>query len=240
MFYIVTLTLKQIFKSKKMFVIFILLFLSLILGIYSIKHGKNGIIVFSDLVYLIYLKFFVLLITLIFAASLINDEIRTGEIAFLTTRVSRTKILMEKYTGYLIATSLIFMIPLAVTFITMDIYAPQEIPIQILSSYTVVIFLAIAVYGSFYLFISLIISRPLMFGLFFAFVWEMIAPNISQRVSRATIINYLQSISYKLIKYGRIQDINSSEFGYSVVILLCIWIITLLLSIIIFKQKSIE
>jgi len=147
---------------------------------------------------------------------------------------------MEKYTGYLIATSLIFMIPLAVTFITMDIYAPQEIPIQILSSYTVVIFLAIAVYGSFYLFISLIISRPLMFGLFFAFVWEMIAPNISQRVSRATIINYLQSISYKLIKYGRIQDINSSEFGYSVVTLLCIWIITLLLSIIIFKQKSIE
>ena len=160
--------------------------------------------------------------------------------SFLTTRVSRTKILMEKYTGYLIATSLIFMIPPCC-----DIHYNGYLCTSG-DTHTDSIFLYcsdILSYCSIWVFLSFHKPDHIKASdvwTFFAFVWEMIAPNISQRVSRATIINYLQSISYKLIKYGRIQDINSSEFGYSVVTLLCIWIITLLLSIIIFKQKSIE
>jgi len=241
MFDITVLTLKQIYKSKKTYILEIFLFLPLILGMYSIKHNENGIVVFSDMTYILYLQLFVLLITLIFAASLISDEIKSGKIAFLTTRVSRKTIIIEKYVGYLISVSLVFLIPIITTFIVLDIYAPEDIPTKILFSYMLIIFLAVAAYGAFYLFISLIISRPLMFGLFFTFIWEMIAPNISERLSKFTIMHYLQSISYKLIKYGDAQHIsNPSNFTYSIAILCGFCIIAIFLSITIFKNKSLE
>ncbi|MCK4310492.1 MAG: ABC-2 transporter permease [Methanomicrobia archaeon] len=241
MFDIIILTLKQIYKSKKTYLLGIFLFLPLILGIYSIKHNENGIMVFSDMIYTLYLQLFVLLITLIFATSLIGDEIRSGKIAFLTTRVSRRTIVIEKYIGYLISISLVFLIPLITTFVVLHVYAPGDIPIKILFSYMLIIFLAVAVYGAFYLFISLIISRPLMFGLFFAFIWEIIAPNVSERLSKFTIMHHLKSVSYKLIKYGDAQHIsNPSNFSYSLSILCAFCIITVFLSVMIFKQKSLE
>ena len=241
MFDIIILTLKQIYKSKKTYLLGIFLFLPLILGIYSIKHNENGIVVFSDMIYTLYLQLFVLLITLIFATSLIGDEIRSGKIAFLTTRVSRRTIVIEKYIGYLISISLVFLIPLITTFVVLHVYAPGDIPIKILFSYMLIIFLAVAVYGAFYLFISLIISRPLMFGLFFAFIWEIIAPNVSERLSKFTIMHHLKSVSYKLIKYGDAQHIsNPSNFSYSLSSLCAFCIITVFLSVMIFKQKSLE
>jgi len=241
MFDIIILTLKQIYKSKKTYILGIFLFLPLILGMYSIKHNENGIVVFSDMIYTLYLQLFILLITLIFATSLIGDEIRSGKIAFLTTRVSRKTIVIEKYIGYLISVSLVFLIPLITTFVVLHTYAPEDIPVKILFSYMLIIFLAIAAYGAFYLFISLIISRPLMFGLFFAFIWEIIASNISERLSKFTIMHYLKSVSYKLIKYGDAQHVsNPSNFNYSLSILCILCIITVFLSIIIFKQKSLE
>jgi ABC-type transport system involved in multi-copper enzyme maturation permease subunit len=193
------------------------------------------------MVYDLYLQLLVILVTLIFATTLMSDDIKTGRITFLTTRVSRARIVVEKYGGYLIGTFVVFLIPLTVMGIAVDLSAPEHIPLTVFFSYLLVIFLAVAAYGGFYFLISTLISKPLMFGLFFAFIWEISAPSISQRLAKATIIHYLQSAGYELVEYGKIHTMSSpSSFTQSLGVLCVLSVLGLLLSTILFKQKSLE
>ncbi len=235
------LTLKQIYKSRKAYILEFFLFLPLVLGIYSIYRGENGTEVFSDITYRLYLQLFVLFVTLIFATSLVNDDIQSGKIVFLITRIQRTRIVAEKYLGYLVSTFMVFLVPLISMFAALRLYAPEPIPFRIFFSYILILLMAIATYGAVYFLVSIVISRPLMFGLFFAFIWEMLAPALSERISKITVTHYLQSITYHTVDYGEIQMMaNPSSIAYALTALIGTCIVMLSLSTIIFKHKSIE
>ncbi|MEA1993188.1 MAG: ABC transporter permease subunit [Euryarchaeota archaeon] len=238
---ITLLTLKEMYKSKKTYILGIFLLLPLILGLYAVHKGENGTEVFSDGIHHLYLQLFLALVTLLFAITVFSDDIKSGRIAFLTTRVSRVRIVVEKYLGYVISTSVVFLIALTVMFITLSVYAPETIPLKVFFSYALVIILAIIAYGGFYFFISTLISKPLMFGLFFAFIWEISAPAISQRLAESTISHYLLSVAYELVEYGDIQNMSApTSLTHSIGILCVFSVVSLGVSTILFKQKSLE
>ena len=238
---ITLLTLKQMYRSRKTYVLEIFLFLPLVLGIYSVHKNENGIVVFSDMTYGLYLQLLVILVTLIFATTLISDDIKTGRITFLTTRVSRVRIIVEKYLGYLIGTFVIFLVPLTAMAVVLTVYAPENVPLTVFCSYTLIILMAIAAYGGVYFLVSTLISKPLMFGLFFAFIWEISAPAVSQRLAKATVGHYIRSVGYELVEHGNIHTMSTpSSFTQSVGILCALSVVGMLLSAMLFKQKSLE
>lgn len=152
------------------------------------------------------------LVALFFATALVADEVEGRTITYLLTRpVRRGAILLGKFAAYVATTSILCLPAVVVTFFllattrgweAMSAYAPD-----LLRDLGVVV-LALLAYGALFALFGVVMRRPVIPGLLFIFVWELMS-RLPGHLPRFTLAAYLRS----LIRHRPAEEGLAGVFG---------------------------
>lgn len=152
---------------------------------------------YGSIVALFYVRNAVPLAALFYATALIADEVEGKTITYLFTRpITRASIMVGKFAAY-VATTLSLALPaLALSFLlvmsTGGMAGLRE-ALPHLPRDLGVVALAFLAYGALFACLGVLLRRPVIPGLLFLFVWEMLA-NLPGYLPRVTLTAWLRSL----------------------------------------------
>ncbi|MGM0404673.1 MAG: ABC transporter permease [Thermoplasmatota archaeon] len=233
-------TRKGIINKKFWMVILVIIFVSGVMG-YAASQKPHGFDEGSDFLDFLVISFFLPLITMIFGSSIISDEIEDKSITHvLISPLSRTKI----YMGYFISLTLTSVIAMGLIitsgFLTyFGIIGLNLDALQIYLSMISLVVIGSVVYSSIFILISILIEKPLYFGLFYVFIWEGFVGSLPGKVKLVSVRHHIRSIGKELIDYGSIANYGeASSLWSSLQALSIIVVILLVLGILLFRNKE--
>jgi ABC-2 type transport system permease protein len=158
----------------------------------------SGFQLYGVVIVFYYVRNILPLAALFYATSLIADEVEGKTLTYLLTRpIRRSAILAGKFAAYLVtmlslslpATLLTFFLLTTATGLTgMGRYIPD------LFRDIGVVGLAVVSYGALFCLMGVLLKRPLIPGLLFVFLWELLA-NLPGYLPRFTLTAYLRSLT---------------------------------------------
>jgi ABC-type transport system involved in multi-copper enzyme maturation permease subunit len=157
----------------------------------------TGFDIYGALVVLYYLGNALPLLALFYGGSLISDEVEGKTITYLLTRpLSRASILFGKFASYL-ATSLAFSLPPLVLAFFLTVPGGgtsfQEAVPELFRDLGASA-LALLVYGALFTLLGVVLKRPLIPGLLYLFVWELVVSHLPGYMPRLSVSAYLRSL----------------------------------------------
>jgi ABC-type transport system involved in multi-copper enzyme maturation permease subunit len=143
---------------------------------------------------LLYLRFIVPALGVLYGTSLIADEVEEKTITYLFLRpMPRGVIVAGKYLAYLVCVNAVVLPSAALVFLIMvapgNMGAAIDTLVQSLGRAAV----GLAAYGALFTLVGASFRRPLVGGLIFVFGWEQIALVMPGYLGRLTIAYYLQN-----------------------------------------------
>ena len=137
------------------------------------------------------------LAALFYATALIADEVEGKTITYLLTRpIQRVSVLAGKFAAYLVTTLALALPAVVVTFFlltTIRGWTGVGALVPELFRDMGVVVLTLVTYGAFFTLMGVLLRRPVIPGLLFLFVWELLA-NAPGYLPRFTITAYLRSL----------------------------------------------
>jgi ABC-2 type transport system permease protein len=137
------------------------------------------------------------LAALFYATALIADEVEGRTITYYLTRpIQRAAVLVGKFAAYLVTTVSLALPAVVITFFlltTMRGWSGIGALVPELFRDMAVIVLTLLTYGAFFALMGVLLRRPVIPGLLFLFVWELLA-NAPGYLPRMTITAYLRSL----------------------------------------------
>jgi len=137
------------------------------------------------------------LAALFYATALIADEVEGRTITYLLSRpVQRVSVLAGKFAAYLVTTLALALPALVLTFFlltTIRGWSGIGALVPELFRDMGVVALTLITYGAFFTLMGVVLRRPVIPGLLFLFVWELLA-NAPGYLPRFTITAYLRSL----------------------------------------------
>ena len=157
----------------------------------------TGFDLYAVIIAIYYVRNVLPLAALFYATSLIADEVEGKTLTYLLTRpLRRPSILAGKFAAYL-TTTLTFTLPATViTFFLLATargFAGIGAAVPELFRDMGVMALSLLAYGAFFTLLGVLLRRPMIPGLLFLFVWEMIA-NLPGYLPRFTLTAWLRSL----------------------------------------------
>ena len=157
----------------------------------------RGIDLYGVIVALYYVRNALPLAALFYAVSLVADEVEDKTITYLFTRpITRASILLGKFAAYLATTLALALPSLVITFfLLMTTRGFGDVPgsVHHLFRDMGVVALTFLAYGAFFTLLGVGLRRPVIPGLLFLFVWELLAL-LPGYLPRFTITVYLRSL----------------------------------------------
>ena len=157
----------------------------------------TGFYLYGVVVAFYYIRNVVPLAALFYATSLIADEVEGKTLTYLLTRpIRRGAILSGKFAAYLVTMLALGIPSLVVTFFLLTTTSGSSglgPLIPDLFRDMGVIALAILSYGALFTLMGVLLKRPMIPGLLFIFVWELIA-NLPGYLPRLTLTAHLRSL----------------------------------------------
>jgi len=184
------------------------------------------------------------LCALFFAASLVADEVEGKTLTYLLTRpITRPAILLGKFAAYVV-TSLVFVWPVTVaTFFLLATTRGAEglsSRVPVLFQDLGVLALGLVAYGALFTLLGVLVKRPVIPGLLFLYVWELVAW-IPGYLPRFTVTAYLRSLlSHRPAEEGLAQLFGQVLFGTgeSLLTLAAMTVLFLALAFWIFSERE--
>ena len=137
------------------------------------------------------------LAALFYATALIADEVEGKTITYLLTRpIQRVSVLAGKFAAYLVTTLALALPAVVLTFfllVTIKGWTGMGALVPELFRDMGVVALTLITYGAFFTLMGVLLRRPVIPGLLFLFVWELLA-NAPGYLPRFTITAYLRSL----------------------------------------------
>jgi ABC-2 type transport system permease protein len=137
------------------------------------------------------------LAALFYGTALISDEVEGKTITYLLTRpIPRVSVLAGKFASYLVTTLAMALPAVVITFFVLSTirgWSGLGALVPELFRDMGVIILTLVVYGAFFTLMGVVLRRPVIPGLLYLFVWELLA-NAPGYLPRFTITAYLRSL----------------------------------------------
>jgi ABC-2 type transport system permease protein len=172
------------------------------------------------------------LATLIVATAALGDEIEDKTLQYLTLKpISRTRIVLEKFVAVLIVSIPIAWVMLTFTYLVQcwgRLDDTNDMVWPMLASSVV----GILGFGSLFMFVSMIIQRALLVGIFYVFVWETALSRFLPGIRSISVRHYSQSLFVRMLDDPRVQiDGPSAQptivITIAILLLICIAMSTL-------------
>ena len=163
----------------------------------------DGASIFGALILGPVLRFIIPILGVFYGTSLIADEVEDKTITYLFTRpIRRSAILVGKYIAYLACTTLVVLPSLMLVYFLL-------VPLsQVAGSFTALLIdlgllaIGLAAYGAVFSLVGVVVKRPLVASLIFAFGWEQVALIVPGYLRRFTVMYYLQG----LVPHASVSD----------------------------------
>jgi ABC-2 type transport system permease protein len=167
----------------------------------GVKMG--GASIFGLLIWFLFLRFIVPILGIFYGTSLIADEVEDKTITYLFTRpVRRSAVLVGKYLAYLACTTLVVLPSIMVVYFLIVPFAQVAASFRALLIDLGLLALGLAAYGAVFALVGVVVKRPLVASLIFAFGWEQVALVVPGYLRRFTVMYYLQG----LVPHTRLSD----------------------------------
>jgi ABC-2 type transport system permease protein len=151
---------------------------------------------YGSVIAVYYIRNLLPLAALFYAAALIADEVEGKTLTYLVTRpIRRESILAGKFAAYLTTTLSLALPPAVLTFFALMSTRWQGLGARVGDLFIDlgVVGLTLLTYGALFTLLGVLLRRPVIPGLIFLFVWELIA-NFPGYMPRLTITGYLRSL----------------------------------------------
>jgi ABC-type transport system involved in multi-copper enzyme maturation permease subunit len=146
-----------------------------------------------------FIRFFLPVVSLFYAAALVTDEVDGRTLTYLATRpVDKRLILYGKFAGFVIVAAAILEATLALcwlAFATSAGISGLGAHLGLLLRDGVATVMGLLAYGAFFTLLGALLRKPVIPGLVFMFVWEQIVSFVPGSAQRLTILHYLQSLT---------------------------------------------
>src|SRR5437660_12744531 len=211
---ITSLTLRYLLGTRR---VIAMLFLSAIPFILALSLAAARVTAFNNVLFQIlmiplFLQVVLIFVTLVNATTLIREEIEDNTLPYLLTRpISKPAVVMYKYIGYLAAVLVLLVPPIVLAYGVTEDYQGTALAtdLDVLGGFLVATLIGSAAYGAVFLFVTVLVRKPLAVGLLFGFVWESIVGSIPAAVPNVSVIHYLNSILRATIAVGPVTTSGS-------------------------------
>src|SRR5881296_273315 len=196
---VTSLTLRYLLGTRRVIATALLALVPVILtlSLAAARVVTFDIVLFQQLMIPLFLQVVLIFVTLVNATALIREEIDDNTLPFLLTRpISKPSLVAYKYVGYLIAVLPLLVPPVVLAYGVTEAYGGLGFTADadVLWGFLATTILGTAVYGALFLFISVLVRRPLAVGLLIGFVWESVVDSIPGDVPKLSVIHYLKTI----------------------------------------------
>src|SRR5213594_4943388 len=216
--------------------------LILTLSLAAARVAIFDISLFQILMIPLFLQVVLIFVTLVNATALIREEIDDNTLPFLLTRpISKPALVAYKYVGYLIAILVLVLPPVVVAYGVTEAYGGLGFTADadVLLGFLAVTILGTAAYGALFLFVSVLVRRPLAVGLLIGFVWESVVDSIPGDVPKLSVIHYLKTILKDVVAIGPLGGYPSDlSAGAAAGVLIAFSIAMVILSAFVFQQME--
>src|SRR6266571_693743 len=215
---------------------------SLGLSLAAGRVSAFNIDLFQRLMIPLFLQVVLIFVTLVNATTLIREEIEDNTLPYLLTRpISKPAVVLYKYIGYLVAVLVLLVPPIVLAYGVTEAYQGTALAtdLDVLGGFLVATVIGSAAYGAVFLFISVLVRKPLAVGLLIGFVWESIVGSIPGNVPKLSLIYYLKSILKGMIDVGPLSGFTTDvSAGAAAAILIGLSIAFVLASMVVFQQNE--
>lgn len=223
----IQLTLRQMFRSRKFPILLVITCAPVLLIAYAMTQpdvSNQPYVFLQDFVFILFIQIILLLVPLLYATSLIRDEISNKTISFLVTRnLTRGESSILRYLAHLPISFSIVALPVILCYLYVGITkGGLSSNMGALGSYMVLILVGVIVYSAFFYLLGILLKHPLMIGLLFAFLWEVLLTNMPGRIPYVTIMFYIRSIGSAMMDGGIIGEFDTISLSYSLTALVVI------------------
>ncbi|TMA01336.1 MAG: hypothetical protein E6J97_02920, partial [Methanobacteriota archaeon] len=239
---VTSLTLRYLLGTRRVIATALLAAFPLILtlSLAGARIESFDIILFQRFMVPLYLQVVLIFVTLVNATALIREEIDDNTLPFLLTRpISKPALVAYKYVGYLIAVLPLLVPPVVLAYGVTEAYRGLGFTADadVLWGFLATTILGTAAYGALFLFISVMVRRPLAVGLLIGFVWESGVGSIPGDVRKLSVIHYLQTILKDVVAIGPLKDyVTDLSAGAAAGVLIVFSIAMVILSAFVFQQ----
>jgi len=201
---------KKLLLNRRWAIVALMAGLVAVVMMYVASEGNGTIDEGSTLINALILSFLLPIMSLIYGASMIRNEIDDRSITQVITSPMDRR---ASYLGYYLSLTAVLIVMLVVIelvgwasyFLTIGV--DQE-ALQLLLSYALVLTIGAFVYSSFFLALGVFFRQPIYLGLLYAFVWEGFVGSLPGAIGQLTISYYLKVIGASLIPYGSISEVS--------------------------------
>src|SRR3989449_9458453 len=241
---VISLTLRYLLGTRRVTPMLLRSAIRFILAL-SLPAGRvslSNIDLFRRLMIRLFPQSVLIFVTLVNATTLIPEEIEDNPLPYLLTRpVSKPAVVLYKYIGYLVAVLVLLVPPIVLAYGVTEAYQRTSLAtdLDVLGGFLVATFIGSAAYGAVFLFISVLVRKPLAVGLLIGFVWESIFGSIPGDVPKLSVIHYLKSILQGTIAVGPMTTYGSDiSAGVAVLILVGLSVAMIVLAMMLFQQME--
>jgi ABC-2 type transport system permease protein len=206
---ITALTIRQFTRSRSLLVVAVICMIPVLFALiphfisdFSIRDLRETV---SEIIYLnLFSATLLPLATLVLATAALGDEIEDKTLHYLAMKpLSRFRIVLEKWVAVVVLMTVVVWISLTVIWAIAswgNFGDMQDILLPMLVSSLI----GILGYGSLFMFISLVINRALLFGVFYVFIWETTLARFLPGIRSISISHYTQSAFVRLLEDRRV------------------------------------
>lgn len=217
--------------------------LFLVLALAAAHVATFDIILFQVLMVPLFLQTVLIFVTLVNSTTLVRDEIEDHTMPYLLTRpISKPAIAAFKYLGYVVAVLILLVPPIVAAYVVTELYVRTALSTDadVLAGFLSATILGALAYGALFLFISVLVRKPLAVGLLIGFVWESVVGSIPGDVPKLSVIHYLRTILKDTIAVGPLSTYRTGGVtaGIAAVVLIAFTIAMLGLTIVVFQQME--
>lgn len=230
------LTIRQFLRSKSLIVVTAISLLPVLFAL--IPHLVPGGFTLRELremmaetIYLPFVATTLLpLATLVLSTSALGDEIDDRTLQYLALKpISRFRIVFEKWLAVMIVMIPVIWIGIMMTWVVVS-WGKQDNMSDMVAPLLVSSVIGVVGFGSVFMTVSLFIPRALLFGVFYVFIWESTLSRYLPGIRSISISHYTRSLFVRMLDDRRVIIAGPSATTTIIITIVCIALVSLLLS----------
>ncbi|UCC92874.1 MAG: ABC transporter permease subunit [Thermoplasmata archaeon] len=256
---VIVYTIRKLLLSKRIYItLLILLFIVAVMAYAStlelaeepLLNEAMLVVQGVDMLDALILFFFMPVMAMIYGSSLVRDEMDDRSItAVVTSPMERVVTYLGYYIGLAVSVSLIMLLILTAGFLAYygnvdvdEIASKHDLDVtamEIYGSFAALMVIGAFAYSALFIMVSVLLSKPIYFGLFYAFIWEGFIASIPGRMQLLSVKHYIRSLGSHWIEIGEISVYpRASSVEDAAWVLLIFSIATLILGAYLFREKE--
>jgi len=172
--------------------------MSLVIRVYRLAGNwtESGQVIFQNFLMVFFLQFLIVLLALFYGTSTVVEELENRTLPYLTARpVARAAIIIGKFLGYLTLTTILLFFSILLSYLILNLDRQFGMgDLWTIIRYSLVLWLGLAAYLSFFTFLGTWLRKPILVGLAFGFGWESVIQYFPGTTQKLSIAHYLKSL----------------------------------------------